>query len=113
MAATATIAMLGMVQASFQQQMSGDARSVGRVAAVTSMPWKDMQTTPRTIHLRRQLAQAAEHGAALLASLGLPRLVGPDHIVVDPVAAGDALDLAIATLDALDGDTDVEDGGDD
>ena len=67
----------------------------------------------RTIHLRRQLAQAAEHGAALLASLGLPRLVGPDHIVVDPVAAGDALDLAIATLDALDGDTDIEDGGDD
>ena len=67
----------------------------------------------RTLHLRRQLAQAAEHGAALLASLGLPRLVGPDHIVVDPVAAGDALDLAIATLDALDGDTDVEDGGDD
>ena len=65
----------------------------------------------RTIHLRRQLAQAADHGAALLASLGLPRLVGPDHIVVDPVAAGDALDLAIATLDALDGDTDLEDGG--
>ena len=62
----------------------------------------------RTLHLRRQLAQAAEHGAALLASLGLPRLVGLDHIVVDPVAAGDALDLAIATLDALDGDTDLE-----
>ena len=62
----------------------------------------------RTLHLRRQLAQAAEHGAALLTSLGLPRLVGPDHIVVDPVAAADALDLAIATLDALDGDTDLE-----
>ena len=68
--------------------------------------------TARTLHLRRQLAQAAEHGAALLASLGLPRLVGPDHIVVDPVAAGDALDLAIATLDALDGDADLEDGHD-
>ena len=64
-----------------------------------------------TIHLRRQLAQAAEHGAALLASLGLPRLVGPDHVVIDPVAAGDALDLAISTLDALDGDTDLEDEG--
>ena len=62
----------------------------------------------RALHLRRQLAQAAEHGAALLTSLGLPRLVGPDHIVVDPVAAADALDLAIATLDALDGDTDLE-----
>ncbi len=58
----------------------------------------------RTLHLRRQLAQAAEHGAALLASLGLPRLVGPDFVPLDPAAIGDAVDRAIAALDALDGD---------
>ncbi len=68
--------------------------------------------TARTLHLRRQLAQAAEHGAALLASLGLPRLVGPDFVPLDPAAIGHALDLAIATLDALDGDMDLEDGHD-
>ncbi len=56
----------------------------------------------RGIYLRRQLAQAAEHGAALLAALGLPQLVDPDFVSLDPVAIGDALDLAIATLDALD-----------
>ena len=67
----------------------------------------------RTLHLRRQLAQAAEHGAALLASLGLPRLVAPDFVRLDIHTAGDALDLAIATLDALDGDVDLEDGADD
>ncbi len=58
----------------------------------------------RTLHLRRQLAQAAEHGAALLASLGLPRLVGPDFVPLDPAAIGEAVDRAIAALDALDGD---------
>ncbi len=38
----------------------------------------------RGIYLRRQLAQAAEHGAALLAALGLPRLVDPDFVPLDP-----------------------------
>ncbi len=32
---------------------------------------------------------------------------------IDPVAVGNAMDVAIATLDALDGDTDLENGGDD
>ena len=74
---------------------------------------KSGDTPTAALHLRRQLAQAAEHGAALLSALGLPRLVGPDFIQVDPVALGDALDVTIAALDAIDGDTDREDGGDD
>ena len=52
-------------------------------------------------------------GASLLAALGLPRLVDADFISLDPAAIGDALDLAIATLDAVDGDTDIEESGDD
>ncbi len=66
----------------------------------------------RTLHLRRQLAQAAEHGAALLTSLGLPRLVGPDFMPLDPAAIGEAVEAAVAALDALDGGADIEDGGD-
>ncbi len=67
----------------------------------------------RTLHLRRQLAQAAEHGAALLTSLGLPRLVGPDFMPLDPAAIGEAVEAAVAALDAIDGDPDLEEGGDD
>ncbi len=67
----------------------------------------------RTLHLRRRLAQAAEHGAALLASLGLPQLVGPNFVRLDIHTAGDAVEAAVAALDALDGDADIEDGGDD
>ena len=67
----------------------------------------------RTLHLRRQLAEAAEHGVALLDALGLPRLVTADFVALDPAAIGDALDVVIATLDAVDGDADLEEGGDD
>ncbi len=66
-----------------------------------------------TLHLRRQLAEAAEHGAALLNALGLPRLVTADFEPIDREVIADALDLAIATLDAVDGDTNIEEGGDD
>ncbi len=68
----------------------------------------DTASEARAIHLRRQLAQAAEHGVALLAALGLPRLVEPDFVSLDPAAIGDALDVVIATLDAVDGDEDLE-----
>ena len=67
----------------------------------------------RTLHLRRQLAQAAEHGAALLASLGLPRMVTPDFVALDPAVIGEAVDAAVAALDDLDADPDLEDGADD
>ena len=72
----------------------------------------DTAAQGRALHARRALAQAAEHGVALLAALCLPRLVGDDFVPLDPVEIGAALDRAIATLDALDGDADLEDGGD-
>lgn len=81
----------------------------------------DIPTTPepptapaaRALHLRRQLAAAVEHGTDLLAALGLPRLVGPGFAPIDVRAAGDAIEAAVAALDALDGDPEAEDGGDD
>ncbi len=48
------------------------------------------------------MEQAAKHGAALLASLGLPRLVTPDFAPIDPAEVGIALDAVIAALDDLD-----------
>ncbi len=56
----------------------------------------------RTLHLRRQLVEAAEHGAALLTALGLPRLVDPDFKCCDIPTIGDALNLVIDHLDAMD-----------
>ena len=56
----------------------------------------------RSRHARRALEAAADHGAALLAALGLPRLVDDGFVPLDPVAAGDALEAAIAALDAVD-----------
>lgn len=64
--------------------------------------------TARALHLRRQLEAAAEHGAALLAALGLPRLVEPGFTPINPAEAGDALEAAVAALDALDGDQEAE-----
>ena len=51
--------------------------------------------------------------AALLAALGLPRLVGADFVPPDPAAIGAALDDAIDLLDELDDDPEAEDGADD
>lgn len=76
-------------------------------------PAPDLPEVARTIHLRRQLAAAVDHGTALLAVLGLPRLVTPDFVALDPAAIGEAIEAAVATLDALDGDADLEDGADD
>ncbi len=70
-----------------------------------------LATAGRTRHLRRHLEAAAEHSVAMLAALDLPRLVTPDFVPLDPAAIGDALDGAIAALDTLDGDPDLEDQG--
>ena len=62
--------------------------------------------------MRRALEGALDHGTALLAALGLPRLMEPGFVPLDPAAIGDALDTAIATLDALDAaGMDLEDDG--
>ncbi len=53
-------------------------------------------------HMRRALEGALDHGTALLAALGLPSLVEHGFVPLDPAAIGDALDTAIATLDAMD-----------
>ncbi len=69
--------------------------------------------TARACHMRRALEGALDHGTALLAALGLPRLTEPGFVPLDPAAIGDALDHAIATLDALDAaGVDLEDGHD-
>jgi len=66
----------------------------------------------QALHMRRALEGALDHGTALLAALGLPSLVEPGFVPLDPAAIGDALDTAIATLDALDApDADLEDEG--
>ncbi len=74
----------------------------------------------QALHMRRALEGALDHGTALLAALGLPRLVEPGFVPLDPAAIGEALDTAIATLDAMDaagGDLEEDDfgepGGDD
>ncbi len=67
----------------------------------------------QALHMRRALEGALDHGTALLAALGLPSLVEPGFVPLDPAAIGDALDTAIATLDALDAPAeDLEDGHD-
>jgi len=63
-------------------------------------------------HMRRALEGALDHGTALLAALGLPRLMEPGFVPLDPAALGDAIHLAIGTLDALDAPgADFEDEG--
>ncbi len=63
-------------------------------------------------HMRRALEGALDHGTAMLAALGLPRLMEPGFVPLDPAAIGDALDTAIGTLDALDvAGVDLEDDG--
>ncbi len=62
--------------------------------------------------MRRALEGALDHGTALLAALGLPRLIEPGFVPLDPAAIGDALDHAIATLDGLDAPgADLKDDG--
>ena len=90
----------------FDLSNSGDLKSAtvaDTPLGAESVQQLDTLAESRTLYLRRQLVQAAEHGASLLASLGLPRLVP-----LDREAIGAALDRAIATLDDLDGDVDLE-----
>ena len=57
-------------------------------------------------------SEPRDHGVALLAALGLPQLVRHDIVTDDPAAIGDALDVVIAHLDALDAPAeDLEDDG--
>ena len=73
----------------------------------------DTAAQARALHARRALVQAAEHGVALLAALGLPRLVTVGFSHSEPAAIGDALDVVIAHLDALDVPAeDLEETGD-
>jgi len=72
----------------------------------------EQAATAQAIHTRRALEGALDHGTALLAALGLPKLVEPSFVPLDPAAIGDAVDTAIATLDALDAaGVDLEDDG--
>ncbi len=72
----------------------------------------EQAATAQALHMRRALEGALDHGTALLAALGLPSLVEPGFVPLDPAAIGDALDTAIATLDALDAPgADREDDG--
>ena len=60
--------------------------------------------------MRRELEQAARHGTALLATLGLPRLVEPGFVPIDGASLGDALEVVISHLDAIDApEEDLED----
>ena len=73
----------------------------------------------QVLHMRRALEGALDHGTALLAALGLPRLVEHGFVPLsinelseDSSTIGDALDTAIATLDVLDAPAmDLEDEG--
>ena len=97
--------------------MSLDPRLLGPCAL---QPPADLPDVARARHLRRELERAAEHGVALLAALGLPRVVDADFVQGDHAAIGEALDLVVSHLDAIDDpdedleeDTDLEKGGDD
>ena len=72
----------------------------------------DTAAQARALHSRRALARAADHGVALLAALGLPQLVTAGFSGNEP-AIGDALEVVIAHLDALNAPhEDLEEGGD-
>ncbi len=88
------------------------AETVAMLDAIPSEPLLPAQDAAQARHMRRALEGALDHGTALLAALGLPRLMEPDFVPLDPAAIGDAFDTAIATLDALDAPgVDREDDG--
>ncbi len=84
------------------------------ICSAADLPCGDIPTTDlaQARHMRRALEGAIDHGTALLAALGLPRLMEPGFVPLDPAAIGDALDHAIVILDALDAaGVDLEDDG--
>ncbi len=85
---------------------------IGENPELPPEPSLPAQDAAQTRHMRRALEGALDHGTALLAALGLPRLIEPGFVPLDPAAIGDALDHAIATLDGLDAPgADLEDDG--
>jgi len=109
-----TVSMLDAVSAEI-----GDNPELA-TAEVVSDPGNNPEDVPhggagdaaQALHMRRALEGALDHGTALLAALGLPRLVEPGLVALDPAAIGDALDTAIATLDAMDAPgADLEEDG--
>ena len=84
------------------------------IAALLPTPPRGLPEAAQARHARRALAEAAEHGVALLEALGLPRLVTPDFMPIDPAEVGDAVDAVISALDDIDGvGEDLEDEGHD
>lgn len=93
----------------FRRRAGLDHHDPGEITAeftsnITTAPARPL--SPACVARGRFVKPAAEHRADSSAAHGLPRLVGPDFVVVDPTAAGDA-------RDALDGHTDLGDGVDD
>ncbi len=85
---------------------------IGENPELQAEPSLPAQDAAQALHMRRALEGALDHGTALLAALGLPRLMEPGFVPLDPATIGDALDTAIATLDALDAPSmDREDDG--
>jgi len=82
------------------------------ICPAADLPCGVASDAARALHMRRALEGALDHGTALLAALGLPSLVEPGFVPLDPAAIGDAIHLAIATLDVLDAaGVDLEDDG--
>ena len=94
------------------QGEAADVRHRGAGGVCATVAQTALADAAQAIHARRALEGALDHGTALLAALGLPRLIEPGFVPLDPAAIDDALDTAIATLDALDAPgVDLEDDG--
>ena len=91
---------------------AGDVRHGGAGEVCSTVKQTAVADLAQARHMRRALEGAIDHGTALLAALGLPSLVEPGFVPLDPAAIGDAIHLAIATLDVLDAaGVDLEDDG--
>ncbi len=92
--------------------VASDVRHGGAGEVCATVAQTAVADLARAFHMRRALEGALDHGTALLAALGLPRLMEPGFVPLDATAISDALDTAIATLDAMDAaGVDLEDDG--
>jgi len=82
--------------------VASDVRHGGAGEVCATVAQTAVADLAQALHARRALEGALDHGTALLAALGLPMLVEPGFVPLDPATIGDAVDTAIATLDALD-----------